>query len=113
MTTPIEFRYEQRDETSVFFLKSYPEIAFKFKEGIKFGTPDEENLIPVIYEVDIVEGSDEILQDSQFEYQVSQLLSHLLTEANNHAYQILNDPSSKTDPLTNAPKPVIVLTKDK
>ena len=113
MTTSIAFRYEQRDETPVFFLKSYPEIAFKFKEGIKFGTPDEENLIPVIYEVDIVEGADEILQDSQFEYQVSQLLSHLLTEANNHAYQILNDPSSKTDPLTNAPKPVIVLTKDK
>ena len=93
MTTSIEFRYEQRNETPVFFLKSYPETAFKFKEGIKFGSPDEDNLIPVIYEVDIVEGSEDILQDSQFEYQVSQLLNHLLTAANNHAYQILNSPS--------------------
>ena len=92
MTTSIEFRYEQRNETPVFFLKSYPEIAFKFKEGIKFGTPDEDNLIPVIYEVDIVEGSNEILQDEQFEHQVSKLLTNLLTVANNHAYQILNSP---------------------
>lgn len=85
-------------EKIYFHLDNYPTIRFSY-ENVRFGTPDEDQLVPVMFDLDFakIAGLEEVIVDENFEDQVKGLLVYLLQEANNKALEVINSPSTKSD----------------
>lgn len=54
MKYPVMFSFNKPDGfDTIFCLKSYPEIRFKFQKDIKIGTPFEDQTVPVLLKITI------------------------------------------------------------
>lgn len=74
----------------VLCLKDFPDVKFKFK-SIRFGDVDEEQQVPVIFEIDLVGENQNFPEDPEFEIQASQILVDLLIKMNEtRKYEIAN-----------------------
>lgn len=116
MTTAVEksvirfnFHNETKDGHDIifFFLDTYPTVKFRY-ENVRFGTPDEDNMVPVMFDLDVahLKEIDEVQLDEDFNDQVKGLLVHLLQQANNRAADIINEPEIKS--LTTHDSPAIM-----
>lgn len=103
------FHTEMKDgkEVIFFFLDTYPTVKFRY-ENVRFGSPDEDNLMPVMFDLDVahLKEIDEVQLDEDFNDQVKGLLVHLLQKANNRAADIINEPEIKS--LTTHDSPAIM-----
>jgi len=75
MTTAVEqgvigfnFHTEMKDgkEVIFFFLDTYPTVKFRY-ENVRFGSPDEDNLMPVMFDLDVahLKEIDEVQLDEE------------------------------------------------
>lgn len=73
----------------VICLKDFPDVKFKFK-SIKFGDVDEEQQVPIIFEIDLIVENQSFPEDPEFGNQASQILVDLLDEMSQRKYKIVN-----------------------
>lgn len=103
------FHNETKDghEIIFFFFDTHPTVKFRY-ENVRFGTPDEDNMVPVMFDLDIshLKEVDELQLGEDFYDQVKGLLVHLLQQADNRAADIINEPEIKS--LTTHDSPAIM-----
>ena len=88
-----EYTFETREidgkNEIVICLKDFPDVKFKFK-SIRIGNQDDENSIPVMFEIDLVGENQNFPEDPKFGEQASQILVDLLVNLSNQKYEIVN-----------------------
>lgn len=96
----IPFNYECVEKDGVkktyFLLDSFPSAKFCY-ENIRIGEPDEENMVPVMFDLDFLDipGIDDVQNGDDLEDQIKELLVHLLQSANNRIVSVINSPKTK------------------
>ena len=73
----------------VLCLKDFPDVKFKFK-SIRLGSIDEEQQIPVIFEIDLIGENQTFPEDPEFGIQTARLLADLLDKMSNRKHEIDN-----------------------
>lgn len=107
----INFNYDREmkdgEEVIFFRLDTYPTVKFRY-DNIRFGTPDEDIMVPVMYDLDIahLKENDEVQLGDDFSNQVQGLLAHLIESAYNRAANIIND--QEIEGLTTQDSPAIM-----
>lgn len=73
----------------VLCLQDFPEIKFRYK-SIRLGSIDEEQQIPVIFEIDLIGENQTFPEDPEFGIQTARLLVDLLDKMSNRKHEINN-----------------------
>lgn len=60
-------------------LKDFPEVKFKYK-SVRLGSIDEDQQVPMIFDIDLVGDNQTFPEDPEFENQAAQILVNLLDE---------------------------------
>lgn len=76
----------------VLCLSDFPEVKFRFK-SIRFGSVDDEQQVPVIFDIDLVGENQTFPEDPEFGIQTSQILVDLLTKMVERKYEVINSVS--------------------
>jgi hypothetical protein len=93
----INFNYQNEmidsKEVIYFNLETFPSVKFRY-DNIRFGTPDEDNMVPIMFDLDVahLKDIDEAQLGEDFNNQVKELLTYLLQAANNRAMDVINAP---------------------
>lgn len=73
----------------VLCLKDFPDVKFKFK-SIRFGSVDDEQQVPVLFDIDLIEEGQKFPDDPEFEIQAAQILADLLDKMTFRRHEIVN-----------------------
>ena len=86
-----EYTFENQEidgkNAVILCLKDFPDIKFKFK-SIRFGPVDDEQQVPVLFDIDLIGENQSFPEDPEFGNQVSQILLDLLTKMAGRKYEI-------------------------
>lgn len=70
-------------------LQDFPDVKFRFK-SIRVGSKDDENNIPIMFEIDLIGENQNFPEDPEFSNQAAQILVDLLVKLSNQKYEIVN-----------------------
>jgi hypothetical protein len=88
-----EYSFETQDidgkKEIVLCLKDFPEVKFRYK-FIRLGSIDEEQQVPVIFDIDLIEENRVFPEDPEFVIQAARLLTDLLDKMSQRKHEIAN-----------------------
>jgi hypothetical protein len=73
----------------VLCLQDFQDVKFIFK-SIKFGDVDEDNMVPVIFEIGLIDENQKFPENPEFENQAAQILVDILEKMSQRKYEIAN-----------------------